>query len=1329
MDYLSAFRVMKMSFIQRSNRWAIFVLMAYFAKTASSFADTLEAGFQSPPVSAKPQTWWHWMNGNVTKEGITADLEAMKQIGLGGAEIFNPDCGIPPGPVKFNSPEWHEMFRHAVREANRLGLQLEAHNCAGWSSSGGPWNVASNGMMRVVTSEIQVTGPTNFSGLLPEPPKKLDYYRDIAVLAFHTLDGEGSNPSRPKVTASVASVDGSPLVDRNNSTTVSLPLPSAGHPQFFQLEFPRPFTARIVQLKPGSGISHARGVIQFSDNGVKFRECGQFSLPHRPTRPIIFSLRGDAVSARFYRVVFNSLDADAKDISLRGIEFSPRLQIEDYETKDGDTGGFVNSMSDDDHAANDVALLRDQTIDLTARLGADGKLKWRVPRGKWTVLRAGFTPSGRQNHPAPPEGTGLECDKFSRAALDAHWTGFMQKLVDDAGPLAGKPFNGSVIDSYEVGGQNWSGNFRDEFKKRRGYDPTPFMPAFTGRVVDNPQITERFLWDVRRTIADLFAENYYGHFAELCHRNGLMASFEPYTGPFESLQCGRAADIVMGEFWSGSQGDPSVKLAASVAHIYGKQIVGAESFTARPGPHTGRWLDTPCSLKALGDAEYCTGLNRFIFHRYAMQPWTNRWPGMTMGQWGFHFERTETWWQQGKAWIDYVSRCQFLLQQGRYVADVAYFDGESAPVEMPTDNPPLPPGYQYDAINADVLLHHAAVKNGRLNLDGGASYAVLVLPPDDANVTPGLLRQIHDFVHAGLTVVGARPQHSPSLEDFPRCDAEVKSLAKKLWAKCDGIKVTENNSGAGRVVWGELLTNVLAKLKLPPDFAFQSRDADSKIIYCHRQTAGADVYFVSNQRQQFDSVECSFRITGKAPELWNAETGSIQPAPVWREEGGRTIVPIGFEPAGSMFVVFRKPARGDHFVSAEFHEANSTAQPKPTELRILKADYGYFATAGQSWSDVTEKVKSLVTKGAREITANNDLADGDPAPDIPKELLVEFVLKGKNETAEAKEGKSLMLPESAIVTRALYGKLATTNQIVDLTEKLASLATNNFLSVRADNNLAGQDPANLTPKELRVEYSLAGVVKHAAVPENETLTLPGPESSPGPAYEMSASENGAALIRVFEPGDFKLQTVSGETVSASAGPLPAPREISGAWQLTFPPNWGAPDSVTLGHLISWSDHTNAGVKYFSGTAVYEKEIEIPADDLGSNREVWLDLGAVKNFAEVSLNGNSFGILWKPPFRVNITGAAQAGKNRLQIKVTNLWPNRLIGDEQLPADREWNGKQLKAWPQWLLDGKPSPTGRLTFTTWHHWTKDDALLESGLLGPATLSVGEKIQVQPK
>jgi hypothetical protein len=1203
-------------------------------------ADSLETGFLNPPDSARPQTWWHWMNGNITKEGITADLEAMKQIGLGGATIVNVDCGIPRGPVAFMSPEWREDFKFAAQEANRLGLELCVENCAGWSSSGGPWNTVTNAMQRVTTSEARVTGPANFSAALPQPPTTLGFYRDIAVLAFPVPDDEGvrMKDAAPVATASGDEPPGGKLTDGDARTFICLPVPLPGQPQYAQLEFQKPFSARTVKITGGRGIPECRGQIQVSDDGTTFRDLRPFAFGRRGPAIRTISLGAQPVAARFWRVQFTSAAATATNIPLAEIELAPRLTIENIDAKAGFNGAAVLSARDAEDAA-DGTVHRRKILDLTSRLTADGRLNWRVPAGEWVILRLGYTPTGVKNHPAPKEGEGLECDKFSQAALDAHWAGFMQKVLDDLGPLAGKTLDSSLVDSYEVGGQNWTEKFRPEFQKRRGYDPLKFLPAFTGRVVDNPAVSERFLWDVRRTIADLFAENYFGHFAELCHQHGLMNAVEPYTGPFESLQSGAPADVVMGEFWSGSQGHPSVKLAASVAHIYGKTIVGAESFTATP--EHGRWQNDPASLKPLGDLMYCQGLNRYVFHRYAMQPWTNHWPGMTMGQWGFHFERTETWWNQGKPWIDYITHCQFLLQQGRAVADAAYFTGESAPVEMRVGNPALPAGYDYDAINADVLLHGATVNNGRITLAGGASYAVLILPPDDANMTPQMLECLRKLVRAGATVVGPRPQHSPSLADYPNCDQQARKIAGELWGKCDGSHVLENSCGKGRIVWNKALADVFAGQNLKPDFEYQGASEATHLAYAHRVAGEADIYFVSNQRRQFDSAECTFRVSGNVPELWHPETGVIEPAPVWSAQAGRTTVRLDFEPAGSVFVIFRHAADGaDHVVAVSGNASDKSSAGQKLEIQHAV----YTATDGTNGMDMTAKLSKLVRDGQLVVAAKNEIFGVDPA----------------------------------------------VNQV----------------------------------KELRVDYTLDGQPGQATVQEGETLTLPAAADGQSPQWEASVAAGGLPVVKAWGNGRVELRMDSGKVLHADAADVPAPQEITGAWDLNFPPNWGAPPSVTLEKLMSWTGHTNDGVRYFSGTATYEKPIEIPADRLSAGRELWLDLGVVKNFAEVSLNGQSLGVLWKPPFRVNVTAAAKPGVNQLAVKVTNLWPNRLIGDEQLPPDCEWDGKQLKAWPQWLLDGKPSPTGRLTFTTWHHWTKDSPLLESGLLGPVTLRTAEII-----
>ena len=1258
--------------------FAVSILLA-----ASAHADSLADGFRNPPDSARPQVWWHWMNGNITKEGITADLEAMKRVGIGGAQIFNVDGGIPAGPVKFLSPEWRELMQHAAREADRLGLELCLHNCAGWSSSGGPWNTPEHAMQRVTTSEQPVKGPAHFGGMLPAPPARLGFYRDIAVLAFRTPAGEN-----------------------------------------------------------GTG---------------------------------------------------------------------KRLRINNLEAKTGANGQFVLSSPAKDRVSADLVVPRAGIVDLTGALQSDGRLEWDVPAGDWTILRLGYTPTGAENHPAPAVGTGLECDKFSRDALDAHWMGYVQKVLDDLGPLAGdgKALNNVLIDSYEVGGQNWTPRFRSEFEKRRGYDPLLFLPTFTGRVVDNPEVSERFLWDVRRTIADLFAENYYGHFQELCHQHGLKASIEPYTGPFESLQCGEAADIPMGEFWVGGAPGSSIKLAASAGHIYGRPVIGAESFTASPARQHGRWLDDPYSLKALGDQVFCRGVNRFIFHRYAMQPWTNRWPGMTMGQWGTHFDRTCTWWEQGRAWLHYVARCQYLLQQGRFVADAAYFCGESAPVEMRVGDPALPAGYDYDAVNAGVLLHHAAMRDGRLVLDSGMSYRVLVLPPSDPAMTPDLLRKLAEFVSNGLVVVGQPPRTSPSLEGYPECDVEVGKLAARIWGDCDGRTITEHKLGRGKAVWGMTLAQVLDELKLQPDFAYPA-SGGAQLDYIHRRDDEAEIYFLSNQRNRFDAADCSFRVQDRQPELWNPETGDIEAAPMWHEENGRTVVSLSFEPSGSVFVVFRAKAPGDHLIAVQRDGPPVADAPsKAVDLRIFKAVYGIFP----AWSDVTASVKSLVAAGKRQIPASNDMAGDDPAPGSVKQLRIEFVhdgrrqnaeapegntldlpagsevvsaqygywpgmvqtardvtatvkslvadgtreiradnamagedpapnevkqlrvnyrLNGRRQTVEVTEGQTLALPESAEVLQARYGQLhpppARASRTVDLTAKLSAQVKHGALSVRIDNDFAGGDPALNIPKELHVEYAVNGDHKSTTIPENETLTLPEtalPAGAP-PPYVLRAGDDGMRLL-ALAPGSFTLRWASGQTTTARCQSVPAPVAISGPWEVSFPPGWKAPATATFDRLQSWTENADPGVKYFSGTATYTRDFDLPADLPGPRRELWLDLGAVKNLAEVSLNGKSLGILWKPPFRVNVTAAARPGRNTLEIKVTNLWPNRLIGDEQLPPDCEWKGKELKSWPQWLLDGKPSPTGRVTFTTWHHWTRDAALLDSGLLGPVTIRVAEAVALR--
>ena len=1116
----------------------------------------LAAGFAHPPPSARAQTWWHWMNGNITKEGITADLEAMARVGIGGAQIFNAgpslkDCwntttDTPHGPVQFNSPEWRALVKHAAQECKRLGLELCIHNCAGWSSSGGPWIKPEQGMQVVVSSETPVRGGAHYESVLPKPqripdlwyghkvdPAMLDFYRDIAVLAFRTPEAEATamQDFDVKVTSSAGTGNPSLLVDGKSDSFLSLPLPTKAAPQFVAFEFARPYTARSLNILPMGGIQQCVARLEVSDDGGNYKPIKDLSI-HAGNERKTFTFA--PVTARFFRLQFLSSEKTRKkDIALAKVELLPRLGIENLASKVFQTRERVDAASGDSVPSSfDTVVASDQIVDLSSRMTADGKLSWDVPEGSWMIVRFGYAPNGCRNHPGPEEGTGLESDKLSREATIAHWEGTMTPLVKGMGPLAGKAFNGVVIDSYEVALQNWTPKFRGEFQKRRGYDCVRFLPALTGRVVDSPEITERFLWDFRRTIADLFAENYSAVFAELAHKNNLLYSVEPYGQcPTDDLQYGSYADIPMSEGYPGT-----AKLAAALGHVYGRKVVGAETFTA--APEQGKWLTDPYALKTLGDLFWCCGVNRFIFHRYAHQPWTSptRFPGMTMGQWGTHLDRTITWWEQSRAWLTYIARSQYMLQSGRFCGDVLSFVGEDAPNEGISRPPAI--GYSHDTISADGLLKLAGIKDGRIVLPSGMSYRVLALP-DSRTMTPVLLRKLKQLAEAGATIVGRKPERSPSLSGYPQCDAEVKKLVAELWSR----SIKDQQPAAA-----------LAALGVPPDF--QTGDTADRnmggLAWIHRVAEGADIYFISNQKQEKAEIPCTFRVAGKQPELWHPDTGVMENAPVFSEKDGRTSVPLRFDPAGSVFVVFRHPA-AKHLVEAKFTPAS---------------------------------------------------------------------------------------PDST-VTRLPDGRLA---------------------------------------------------------------------------------------VSAWQPGVAELTDDAGKTVKLEIQDVPAPVEITDPWKLAFPPNWGAPASITLDKLISWTEHPNPGVKYFSGTAIYKKTFPFREPLPAKGRAYWLDLGDLKNITEVKLNGKDLGIQWKPPFRVDITDALRDGGNELEIRVTNLWPNRLIGDEQLPDDREWDGLHLKTWPQWLLDGKPSPTGRFTFTTWHHWKKKDALLPSGLLGPVTLRTVIRVPAQP-
>ncbi|MBI5084109.1 MAG: hypothetical protein HZB13_05870 [Acidobacteria bacterium] len=1129
----------------------------------------LESAFLKPPDSAWPWVYWIWPNGNLTREGITADLEAMHRVGIRGALILEVELEVPAGPVRFLSPQWRDLFRHTIAEATRLGIVIATNNDGGWSGSGGPWITPELSMQVVSWSETPVRGSRRFDGVLARPKAVRDYYRDIAVLAIPAKPGS-MTAAAPKITCGADHLpfDASKLLDGNPATVAALPALPKGAPHTINLEFARPFEARSLTVALDAWYTRIDATVEASTDGVTFRPLAKF-LAGWPSTSVSF----DAATARHFRLSFDpgrpmpvlgELDLNANR-RLEGLAFKALFIHHRQLPASSGAGTPVETITS-----------RQGVLDLTSHLKPDGRFTWAAPPGDWVLLRVGYTTTGKSNHPAPPESVGLECDKLSKHAVEVHFAGLMEKLIEDQRAVGGNALRYAHIDSWEAGSQNWTPAFREEFQRRRGYDPLPFLVSLTGRAVESEAITERFLWDWRRTISDLIQENYAGHMAKLCHDRGLQLSIEGYGGgPLDDVPFGGRADMPISEFWTGKElyeswvGEephPVNKEMVSAAHAYGRPVIAAEAFTAVP--RNAKWMNFPFRMKALGDTMFALGVNRFIFHRYAAQPWTNRLPGMTMGQYGVHFERTNTWWEMSTAYLTYLARCQYLLQQGRFVADVAYLSGEKAPNLYPGREaltPSMPDGYDYDIVPPEVLLTGARVEHGQLVLQSGMKYRVLVLPTGET-MRPALLEKLKQLVADGATVIGPPPRRSPSLSGYPNADTEVIRLAGELWSALDGASLTERRYGKGRVIWGKPIGDVLRDFNPMPDFTVIGPRTAQTVNYIHREIDGADVYFVASPQAGETTYLCSFRASGRRPELWWPDTGRIERTAVYDTVPGATRIPIGLGPYGSVFVVFPKSsASSDQVVAA--------------------------------------------TRDNLEIT----------------------------------------------------GMQATSP--VDLRD---------------------------SQSEIRIERG----------------------------------QRDGFSLEVARGGVYELRTAAGRRLRTEVPPLPAPVEIAGPWTVDFPKDWGAPPRVTLDRLVSWTAHPDPGVKYFSGTASYRRQVQIPETQQG--RKLYLDLGRVEVMAEVMLNGQNLGIVWKPPYRVDITPAARPGANDLEIRVVNLWPNRLIGDAHLPEDAEWNGPSLIRWPQWLLDGKPSPTGRLTFATWKHWNKDDPLLESGLLGPVVLETWQQVTV---
>lgn len=912
-------------------------LLAVFCATlAFARGDDLESGFVTPSDSTRPRCYWYWLDGHISKSGITQDLEAMKRVGIGEAYIgmIDAQSGVAPNPdLKPLSDPWWDTMAHAIREGTRLNVDIGIFNSPGWSQSGGPWVQPEQSMRYLALPEIRLTGPRRFDGKLPVPN---GLFQDVAVMAFPVPEGEQAHAG----------------IQTRTATTVDI-------------EFPIAIVARSVTVQPTQAVQ-VSAELSASDDGRAYRAVKRFDLDRHqldvnvgpvPLAAIVETL--PATRARFFRLTLS------RECTIGEVQVCSAARVERFMEKQ-----LAKVFQDPQppfefytwplHSEPDQPALKvapGSVRDLSKQMDADGTLHWDVPAGDWVVLRAGMRPTGSTNGPAPAAATGLEVDKMNRTHLMSHFDNYLGELIRRVPDAERRSWKHVVADSYERGPQNWTDGFTDDFHRRYGYDPLPFLPVMTGRIVGSVDQSDRFLWDLRRLIADRVAIDYVGGLHDLCAAHGMKMWLENYGHfgfPSEFLAYGGACDEIAGEFWvSGTLGSIELRAASSAAHIYGKNAVWAEAFTGGP-----LFVNSPRDLKSRGDWALCQGVNQFMLHVYVHQP-DERKPGMS-AWFGSEFNRHNTWFEMSRSWIDYQRRCTHLLQQGLHVADVAYFIGEDAPKMTGQLEPPLPPGYDFDFINAEVLLTRAKVQDGRLVLTDGMNYRVLVLPPNQS-MRPAVLSKIATFVDEGLTVVGALPARSPSLQNYPEADAEVRRLCGALQGKVSPA------------------TDLRPLLKQPADVAGLP---ERRLIFTHRHSEDAEIYFLSNQSDTTVSAEPVFRVEGMDCELWRAESGEIERVecePVGR--GSR--VPLQLDPHGSVFVVFRRSSS----------RAVIPAAPVAGNLQIRKAIYE--AVDGTASADVTAHLSQQVRGGTLRSAVTNDALGGDPAFQHVKRLRLDYTLNGK----------------------------------------------------------------------------------------------------------------------------------------------------------------------------------------------------------------------------------------------------------------------------------------------------------------------------------------------
>jgi hypothetical protein len=872
---------------------------------------TLETGFATVPDSTQTSIYWYWISDNISKEGVIRDLESMKKVGINRAFIGNIwQDNVPAGKVKIFTNEWWDILHAALKKATELNIEIGIFNSPGWSQSGGPWVKSEQSMRYLASSKLTVKGPLKLNRKLSKPEGE---FQDVKLIAYpvNTDFAKDLRDYKPGISVTPAIKSISKIIDHNDTTGVVF---GSDTSYAIDLNVQKPYTVRSLLITPNHNTMTFSGDLQVKKDGIYTtvkhftvdRSNSELNVGFKPYGPAVISI--PVVSSNSFRIVFNKFSSSS---GIAEIKLSATPMVENYIEKtlakmwqtpfpywDAYQWGAQPVIDN-----NDLVIDPSKVIDISAYMNADGELNWNVPAGNWVIERTGMSPTKVHNGPASVEGTGLEADKMSKEHIKAHFNAYLGEILKRIPAEDRKTWRVTVEDSYETGGQNWTDGFVQKFAKHYGYDPTPYIPVLQGSVVGSEEMSDRFLWDLRRFIADNVAYEYVAGLREISHQNGLTTWLENYGHwgfPGEFLQYGGQSDEIGGEFWSeGSLGDIENRAASSAAHIYGKTKVSAESFTCAGGPYS-RY---PALMKQRADRFFTEGINNTLMHVYISQPYEDKAPGLN-AFFGNEFNRLNTWFYDMDIFLKYIKRCNMMLQQGKYVADVAYFISEDAPKMTGVQGPKLPFGYSFDYINGEVIKTRLTVKNGKLVFPDGMSYSILVLP-QLKTIRPELLLKIKELVMRGAVILGPRPVTSPSLQNYPAADKQVAVLADELWGKIDGKAIKTNAVGKGMVMSGMNMQEALDLIKIKPDLKITQGDS---ILFIHRDLNEGAIYFISNQKMKTVKIEPEFRIAGKVPELWNSVSGSRRNLNAYSQIDGKTIVPMELAPMESAFVVFRKKA-------------------------------------------------------------------------------------------------------------------------------------------------------------------------------------------------------------------------------------------------------------------------------------------------------------------------------------------------------------------------------------------------------------------------------------